>query len=200
MKQIITESYLQAIANAIRSKNGLQRTYTPQQMAQAILDIPSGSGAVLVEKTVALKGTYNAEDDNADGYSKIVNNISWRMIPYSFDLHPNGYVMSKKWMINGSTVNYSDVYLVQASHRYFLTLGDTTGTRYRAIIVTTDPTGQDQSLDAVGGKMIVDIGGNGPSPRASAVFSSTVDGYFVVTKDNSGHSGIPTYLFDITKS
>ncbi len=33
-----------AIANAIRAKNGESATYLPSQMAQAILDLPSGGG------------------------------------------------------------------------------------------------------------------------------------------------------------
>ena len=36
-----------AIANAIRGKNGLSTTYKPNQMAQAITDIPSGGGSKL---------------------------------------------------------------------------------------------------------------------------------------------------------
>lgn len=41
---LVQESSLQAIAEAIREKNGTQDTYTPAQMAPAILDI-SGGGA-----------------------------------------------------------------------------------------------------------------------------------------------------------
>ena len=36
------ESKISDIADAIRAKNGTQNTYTVAQMAQAILDIPSG--------------------------------------------------------------------------------------------------------------------------------------------------------------
>ena len=38
----LDSQYLTDIADSIRSKNGTQNTYTPSQMPQAILDIPSG--------------------------------------------------------------------------------------------------------------------------------------------------------------
>ena len=40
-KVLVTEDYIQNIASAIRSKNGLATTYRPGAMAQAILNIPS---------------------------------------------------------------------------------------------------------------------------------------------------------------
>lgn len=47
-KAIITESYLEDIADAIRGKTGGSDTYTPAQMAAAISAIPSGSSAELI--------------------------------------------------------------------------------------------------------------------------------------------------------
>lgn len=43
-KVIITEDFLSDIANSIRSKNGLTTTYTPAQMADAIMAIDGGGG------------------------------------------------------------------------------------------------------------------------------------------------------------
>lgn len=43
---LVEESYLQGIANAIRSKNGTLNTYTPAQMEQAIRDISTGDGSM----------------------------------------------------------------------------------------------------------------------------------------------------------
>ena len=190
---LVNEASLQNVASAIRTKNETQNTYTPSQMAQAILDLPSGG--TLIEKTVTVEGTYLAEDDNADGYSKVINNIPWRITPYAFDLHPNGYVMSGKWQVNGSTVNYSDIYIIKANHRYFLTLGDTKGSRWRGITLTQDPTPMDKEITATATVMNV----SSPAARANVTFTSTINGYLAVTKDNAGVSGIPTYLFDITK-
>lgn len=65
------ESDIQAIASALRVKNGSQSTYTVAQMAQAIEDIPTGS-AVVTEQTLNLydwEGTllqsYTAEEAQA---------------------------------------------------------------------------------------------------------------------------------------
>ena len=43
-QKFYNESDIQAIASAIRAKNGLSSTYTVSQMASAIQNIPSGSG------------------------------------------------------------------------------------------------------------------------------------------------------------
>lgn len=67
---LITESYLDGIANAIRRKNGTNNVYYPSQMEQAIDDIPETG--ILIQKSVMQNGVYNASSDNADGYSRVV--------------------------------------------------------------------------------------------------------------------------------
>lgn len=59
-KVAITESYLEDIADAIRSKTGLSTTYRPSEMAAAILTI-SGGGGIVPTGTVSIteNGTYN---------------------------------------------------------------------------------------------------------------------------------------------
>jgi hypothetical protein len=42
--KLYSETAIQNIASSIRNKNGTQNTYTVSQMAQAILDIPTGGG------------------------------------------------------------------------------------------------------------------------------------------------------------
>lgn len=41
---LVERQSLQNIADAIRDKNGSSDTYTPSEMSQAILDIPTGGG------------------------------------------------------------------------------------------------------------------------------------------------------------
>lgn len=102
---LVSESALQNIANAIRSKNGTQNTYKPAQMADAIEAISGGGitptgtieitengthnvtnyasanvavptgGASLGTKSITANGTYSAEDDNLDGYSEVTVNV-----------------------------------------------------------------------------------------------------------------------------
>lgn len=68
-KAIITQSYLTDIADAIRAKLGSVSTYTPEQMNDAILSIVT---ADLGTKTIVQNGTYDASDDNLDGYSQVI--------------------------------------------------------------------------------------------------------------------------------
>lgn len=64
-KVLVTESNLQNIANAIRTKNGSSDTYTPSEMSTAIENIPSGGGSMeivdemkMIDLGVTLHGAY----------------------------------------------------------------------------------------------------------------------------------------------
>lgn len=71
----VTESYLQAIAGAIRGKNGSSDTYTPAQMAAAITAIPTGSSAPVLESlSVTENGTYTP-GTGVDGFSSVTVNV-----------------------------------------------------------------------------------------------------------------------------
>jgi hypothetical protein len=52
---LVTDTYLTNIANAIRSKKEVSDTYTPEEMANAILSIPVGGAAapLLQSKSVS---------------------------------------------------------------------------------------------------------------------------------------------------
>lgn len=71
---LVERNSLSDIADSIRAKNGTQNTYKPAQMAAAIDAIPSGG--VLGTKTITANGTYDAEDDDLDGYSEVTVNVS----------------------------------------------------------------------------------------------------------------------------
>ena len=66
---LVTEDYLEDIADAIRGKNGLLAQYKPGQMAAAITALPGSS--TLTTKNITSNGTYAASSDNADGYSSV---------------------------------------------------------------------------------------------------------------------------------
>jgi hypothetical protein len=74
-KVLITDTYLQNIAGAIRSNLGVATTYTPEEMAPAIASIPQGSEPVLQSKTVTENGTVTP-DQGYDGLSSVVVNVS----------------------------------------------------------------------------------------------------------------------------
>lgn len=66
---------LTSVANAIRTKGGTSEQLAfPSGFVSAIGDIPTGG--TLITKTITENGTYSAEDDDADGYSEVMVNVS----------------------------------------------------------------------------------------------------------------------------
>ena len=117
---------------------------------------------------------------------------------WSFPLDPLfydyniGYVNNGTWMYENPTNTYTDIYVVQAGHSYFITLGGNVGSRFRAMFTTTDVT---QSTSNVTGTMIVNK--NNPANYANASFlNAPSDGYIIVAKDNVGKSGLYSYCYD----
>ena len=104
-----------------------------------------------------------------------------------------GQSMSGKWSINGSTVNYSDIYAVEADHTYLIQLGANVGSRFRALYTTQNTAGSNVELT---GTMVQNT--SNPSAYASVTWKAPGYGYLTITKDNAGKSGIPTYVFDIS--
>lgn len=86
-KVLVTESSLESIADAIRAKNGTENTYKPGQMAAAIEALPGQS--TLVSKSITQNGSYDPEDDDADGYSAVTVNV-----PNSYAAGDEGKVVS----------------------------------------------------------------------------------------------------------
>lgn len=69
----VENSYLKAIANAIRSKLGVTTKYKPSEMASAINSIVGQ--ATLGTKSITANGIYDAEDDSLDGYSEVTVSV-----------------------------------------------------------------------------------------------------------------------------
>jgi hypothetical protein len=91
---LVTDTELTSIANAIRTKGGTSASLSfPTGFVSAINAI-SGGGATLGTKSITTNGTYNAEDDNLDGYSSVTVNVA-------------GVNISPFTKFNSGTVNYS---------------------------------------------------------------------------------------------
>ena len=68
----VSGSDLISVADAIRTKGGTSASLSfPAGFVSAIGNIPTGGGGTLITKNITANGTYNAEDDNADGYSSV---------------------------------------------------------------------------------------------------------------------------------
>ncbi len=78
------DTEFQAVADAIRTKGGTSAQLEwPQGFVDAVGAI-SGGGSTLITKTITANGTYNASDDNADGYSQVTVNVSGGVLPAGY--------------------------------------------------------------------------------------------------------------------
>lgn len=97
------------------------------------------------------------------------------------------------WTYEKPTKSYLDIYCLQAGHKYFLTLGDIVGTRFRVMFSTTDIS--TVSSGTVTGVAVNTSNYNNPAPNQSLYYSPAEDGYLIIQKDNAGSTGIKTYLY-----
>lgn len=102
-KVLITEDYLSDIGDAIRGKLNVSSHYTPGQMASAIGRIPVVS-PTLISKMISSNGTYNASEDEADGYDTVSVDV-----PNSYSAADEGkVVVSGALSIQGALSVYSN--------------------------------------------------------------------------------------------
>ena len=166
-----------------------------QRLVGRVSFMPRGSPApepVLVEKVITANGSYAAADDGADGYSLVTAAVPAPVCAtYVYDM-TGGYVANGSWTLGGDTVCYSDVYAVSVGHVYILALGDTIGSRFRAMFSDVDTS---TATESVTGKNLANQ--TNPAPYAYAIFKPTADGFITITKDNAGTAGLKTYVFDL---
>ena len=149
----------------------------------------------LQEKTVTLhnQGQVITFDSPYLGLKKVTVNVA-NNVPalevYSRDLE-NGYVSSGTWVYDESTDALTDVYTVLAGHSYFITLGATVGSRFCAMFTSTDVT---QATSDVTGTYIINQ--SDPAAYSNIVFTANSNGYLVITKDDSGTTGLKSYVYD----
>ena len=188
---LVAEDSLQAIANAIRAKNGSQNTYTPGEMAAAIRAISGGGGsAVLGTKKITVNGTFDASDDGLDGFSSVTTDVHVGILEPYFENLTTGFVDLRGAWSPGGTDCFSDVYEVEADTLYLISLGGTVGTRFRATIIAQDPLTVTKSTL---GTSVVSI--SDPQPYDYTIYTPTESGYLVIQKDNAGVSNLKTYVF-----
>lgn len=118
------------------------------------------------------------------------------LLPYIEDLNC-GWVGTGNgvWTYENPTNSYSDIYQVLKGHKYFLTLGDTVGTRFRVMFSTLDVS---KVTGKVNGIAVNRSDYNNPAPHQNLWYTPDDNGYIIIQKDNVGSSGIKTYLYDAT--
>ena len=113
--------------------------------------------------------------------------------PYQEDFIP-GYVDSgnAQWIPQNSTNNRSDFYYLEQNTLYWLGLGGTVGSRFRAILINSNPY---TATSNVSGYRCINV--NDPTAYQSVVFVNTDYSYLAVTKDNASVDGLKSYLVKI---
>lgn len=131
------------------------------------------------------------------GHEKTPEETPTPITPYIFDLN-DGWIGTGNgvWTPESPTKCYLDVYEVEGGTRYYLTLGESVGTRFRVIFTTVDVS---QATKSVTGVAVNNSNFSDPAPYSNCYYTPETDGYIVVQKDNAGTSGIKTYLYDASE-
>lgn len=119
-------------------------------------------------------------------------NMAHQLLYYDYNI---GYIQNGVWIYENPTNTYTDIYQVQAGHRYFLTLGENVGSRFRSMFTTADIT--TVTSGRITGTSIINQ--NSPKAYTNATYTPEQNGYILVAKDNVGVSGLKTYLYDATE-
>ena len=130
---LVENSSLQAIATAIRAKNGSSDTYKPSEMSGAILAIPTGGGGgdITVEsKSITANGEYTAPSGKA--YSPVTVNV-----PNSYTAGDEGKVVS-----NGALV-------IQTAHAEVTSNGTIDTTLNNSVVVNVSGGGGSGAISVV---------------------------------------------------
>ena len=123
--------------------------------------------------------------------------LSEALTPYIENLN-SGWVGTGNgvWTPENPTKSYSDVYSVLGGHKYFLTLGETVGTRFRVMFSSVDVS---TASSAVSGTAVNTSDYNNPAPYQNLYYTPNEDGYIIVQKDNVGNVSILLLVFSWAK-
>lgn len=130
------------IADAIRTKLGVQDTYTPPQMAAAIAAIPTGGGVDVEALSVTANGTYTAPTGKA--YSPVTVNVPSQGSPLI--VQPLKYLTySHYYVAVGQEYYYADPietvasYELEVGAHYIVSLNGSPGPRFRMVMFDNEP-------------------------------------------------------------
>lgn len=162
-KVLVSDQYLGDIANAIRSKKSVNTTYTPAEMANTILSIPTGSGQInLQNKTITpteSQQTVNC-DNNYDGLDTVtVNAIDStyvgtgvnRQAAQTITPSTSNQTIAANTYLTGTQTIAGDADLTTANIKHGVNIFGTTGTFGTKVdSVTVTPSSRELSITFTG--------------------------------------------------
>lgn len=135
-----------------------------------------------------------AEGSTINADTTVSVNCPEPMEPYAFDI-TNGYVADYgTWNISQDGSCYSDVYRVTAGHRYLIAMGLAESFKYDVLFTTRDITIATSTVSDE--KTLYRWSKDSYNEYGPQSYTPSSSGYLVITKSNSGVSGIKTYLYD----
>ena len=138
----VNEQYLTDIADSIRDKLNTEDTYKVSEMADAIDSI--GGGATLGTKTITTNGTYDAEDDELDGYSEVDVSVA-----NSYSAGDEGKVVSNGALVSqtSDTVTTNDTYDTTLINSLTVNVSGGGGSTMASGTYTPQSTGTSATID-----------------------------------------------------
>lgn len=128
----------------------------------------------------------------ANGEKIIGANNTAALFPIEYD-YKIGYIEGSIWKYQEVVNTYTDIYEVQLGHRYFISLGQNIGTRFRAMFCPLDI--REKTEDLKGETIIFE---NTPIPYQSIFQVSPWNGYLLISKDHTNKAGLISYVYDTT--
>ena len=132
---------------------------------------------------------YTAHDRDGEPITGTNRMVNMDTLEYDYNI---GYIAAGTWNYENPTRTYTDIYEVQAGHKYIVSLGANVGSRFRAMFTTVDI--RTKTSGSVTGTQIINQ--NNPAAYANASYTAQEDGYILVAKDNVGKTGLYTYVYD----
>lgn len=136
---------------------------------------------------------FTAHDRSGVQMTGTLTSVPLEPIEYDYNI---GYINNGSWIYENPTRTYTDIYEVYADHTYLVGVGETRGSRMRAMFCTTDI--RTVTSGTVAGTNIVNV--NNPAAYRTATGKAPADGYLLFAKDNVGVSGLLSHVYDLTAS
>lgn len=172
--------------------SGISATNVQDALDEIAQDFQDGCD--IISQAVIAKGQTPASNSPTD-IANAISQISGTSFetPLEFDML-RGYVAYDTWYYPDSSTP-CDIYEVKNGRVYMLMLGHIVSNRFRAMTTTVDVRTSTES--SVKGTEITYV--NDPSQYAYVKFTSTINGYLIVGKNNIRTMNIKTYLIDMSE-